>query len=430
MKRYILSALAALCYVHSAVAVLSIELTRGVSRAMPIALIPFQHDSMATAPGNTTITAIIHNDLENSGQFKVIEPGLLDKNPQKPAQVDYANWQKHGANNIIMGSTQPLPNGQYQVSYELLSAYMPHAPVLMSQTFKVSQSGLRQLAHHISDQVYQKLTGVRGVFSTKIAYVLVQGALGYEKNSLEVADADGFNPQSLLVSGEPIMSPAWSPDGKSIAYVSFEGHRSSIYLQNIATGNRQLVTQFDGINGAPAISPDGKKMLMVLTRTGNPKIYMLNLKSKQLTEMTHGFALDTEPSWAPDGRSFLFTSSRGGSPQIYRYYLLDGHIDRLTFDGNYNARASFLPDGRTIVMMHRDVNGFGIATQSLSNGFVHELTSSSGDESPSAAPNGKMILYAETKGQGVLAAVSLDGRIKLRLPSRAGNVQEPAWSPY
>jgi TolB protein len=370
--------------------------------------------------------------LQNSGQFKVIEPGLFDSSTASKSQIDYKHWQKRGVNNIILGSIKPLTDGRYQVSFELLNVYTPKSPVLLSQTFTVVQAGLRSLAHHISDIVFQKITGTRGVFSTKIAYVLVQGdADGAPKYNLEVADEDGFDPQTLLVSSQPIMSPTWTPDGKQLAYVSFENHEASIYLQQLATGHRQLVSRFPGINGAPAFSPDGKKLAMVLSTTGNPKIYTFDMLSHKLSQVTHGYSIDTEPSWAPDGKSLIFTSDRGGSPQVYRHYFVGDRTERLTFSGNYNARASFSPNEQNIVMMHRQTGVFGIAVQNLDAGNVQDLTDSGSDESPSMAPNGKMIIYAEQfSGRGVLAAVSIDGRIKLRLPSREGNVQEPAWSPF
>lgn len=433
MKRFVtICVVGCLFVINSAFATLSLELTQGMSAAVPIALIPFAHDSMATVPGNTTMTAVIHNDLQNSGEFKVIEPGLFDSSTSAANQIDFQHWQKRGVNNLILGSVKPLADGRYQVSFELLNVYTPKSPVLLSQTFTVVEAGLRALAHHISDVIFQKITGVRGVFSTRIAYVLVQrNADGTPKYNLDVADEDGFNPQTLLVSSQPIMSPTWTPDGKQLAYVSFEDHEASIYLQQLASGHRQLVSRFPGINGAPAFSPDGKKLAMVLSTTGNPKIYVFNLQSHKLTQVTHGYSIDTEPAWAPDGGSIIFTSNRGGDPQIYRHYFAGNRTERVTFDGNYNARASFLPDEQDVVMMHRQMGQFGIAILNLDNGAVQELTQSGSDESPSIAPNGKMIIYArEFSGRGVLAAVSIDGRIKLRLPSREGNVQEPAWSPF
>ena len=434
MKRVLVAIFACgLFMVHGAWAALSLELTQGVSAAMPIALIPFNHDDVATVPGNTTMTAVLHNDLQNSGQFKVIEPGFMDKVPAQASQVNFKQWQQRGVDNIVLGSITALTDGRYQIRFDLLNVYTPKSPVILSQTFTVEEAGLRALAHHISDMIYQKLTGVPGIFSTKIAYVLVRPTTdGNNQYNLEVADADGFDPQTLLVSSQPVMSPTWTPDGKQLAYVSFEHHEAAIYMQDLASGGRRLVSRFPGINGAPSFSPDGKQLAMVLSISGNPKIYTFNMQTHQLAQLTHGYSIDTEPAWAPDGKSLIFTSDRGGGPQVYRYYLAGHRIERMTFDGNYNARASFLPNETGIVMMHRESTAFGIAEQDLSSGRLLALTTSGSDESPSIAPNGKMVIYAKqtSAGQGVLAVVSTDGRIKLRLPSREGNVQEPAWSPF
>ena len=360
---------------------LSLELTQGISAAVPIALLPFNNESLASVPGNTTLSSVVHNDLQNSGQFKVIEPGLFDASPHQESQVNFKHWQKRGVNNLVLGSVTPLKDGQYRVSFELLNVYTPQQPIIISQTFTVAQAGLRLLAHHISDVIYQKITGTRGIFSTKIAYVLVQSmAEDKRRYNLEVADADGFNPQTLLVSSEPIMSPAWLPNGKELAYVSFEHHEASIYLQDLATGHRRLVSQFPGINGAPSFSPNGRQLAMVLSVTGNPKIYTFDMQTHKLIQLTQGYSIDTEPAWAPDGQSLLFTSNRGGGPQIYRYFLATHKVERVTFDGNYNARASFLPNGAGIVMMHRELNEFGIAEQDLSTSRVQALTTSDSDE--------------------------------------------------
>lgn len=433
MKRILSSVLVlVLFFAHTIYARLSLELTRGMSAAMPIALVPFVNGDSVKVPGDSTITSVIHNDLEDSGQFRVVEPSLFASRPSKVSEVDFQHWQKLGVNNLVMGEVTALSDGRYQVDFKLLNVYTPKTPVMMGERFDTTEAGLRALSHHISDLIYQKLTGIPGVFSTKIAYVLVQHPVdALAQYNLEVADADGFNPQRLLSSPQPIMSPTWMPDGRELAYVSFEHHEASIYLQDVATGSRRLVSRFPGINGAPAFSPDGKRLAMVLSMTGNPKIYVFSMLTHRLTQITHGYSIDTEPAWAPDGKSMIFTSDRGGTPQIYRYYFAGDRIERLTFDGNYNARASFVPHQNAIVLMHRSSDLFGIAKQNLNTGYLTSLTDSGSDESPSVAPNGRMILYAQNyKGSGVLALVSIDGRIKLRLPSREGNVQEPAWSPF
>lgn len=418
-------------FFQSSWAALSLELTQGQSSAIPIGLKPFKNEDMVQVSGGISFSTVIYHDLINSGEFKIIQPNLLDQFKLQNA-VDYKVWQKRGVNDLITGQITSLPGGNYRVKFNLLNIYTPKAPVVLQQSFVTNESGLRGLAHHIADMVYQKLTGVRGIFMTKIAYVVVQNpATSKAHYELVVADADGFAPHVLLSSHQPILSPAWSPDGKSLAYVSFERHKESIYTQELATGHRQLVSSLPGINSAPAFSPDGTKIAMVLTSTGNPKIYVFDRIKYKLTQITHGYSIDTEPAWSLNGKTLIFTSNRGGTPQIYQVSLDGGNVERLTFDGNYNARASFVPLANSIIMMHRSTSNFGIAKQDLQSGAVQVLTNSGSDESPSVAPNGRMIIYATSNGgRGSLAVVSVNGRVKLRLPSRVGNVQEPAWSPF
>ncbi|MCB1827257.1 MAG: Tol-Pal system beta propeller repeat protein TolB [Coxiellaceae bacterium] len=415
-----------------AYAALNLELTQGINAALPIAIIPFANEQ-ANADGDQSITQIVTHDLQNSGQFRVEAPGMMTEQPTTLDQVDNEYWRKKNVDDVLIGQVKSLGNQQYRVSFQLVSTVDAAAKTtLLNLSFDAPRSGLRALAHHMSDLIYQQLTGARGVFSTKVAYVLVQRRRHQPtKYTLEVSDIDGFNPRALLVSTQPLMSPTWSPDGNSLAYVSFEGHQASIYLQNIATAQRQKLTQYPGINGAPAFSPDGKQLALVLTLTGNPKIYTYSLDTGKLMRITNGYSIDTEPAWAKDGKSLLFTSNRGGSPQIYRYYFDAGKIDRVTFDGNYNARASFMPNDQGIIMMHRETGLFGIARENLDSGEVDVLAQTGSDESPSLSPNGKMVIYAtQYGGRGVLALVSTDGRVKLRLPAREGSVREPAWSPY
>lgn len=401
---------------------LDLELTQGINSALPIAVDSFGYDNAATE-----VTHVINNDLHLSGQFK-----LIPASPGMPhGKQGISLWRSAGADSVVIGQVTKLGYNRYEVSFELLDA-VTQGRVLLSKSFQIGEQDLRPLAHHISDMVYEKLTGERGIFSTRIAYVLVQrGGQGRTRYSLEVADADGHNPQSLLVSSEPIMSPSWAPDGRQIAYVSFEKKKAQIFIVEVESGRRRLVTDFTGINGAPAWSKDGRQLAVVLSKSGNPKIYSVDLSSGNLKQLTFGDAIDTEPRFAPDGSSMLFTSGRGGSPQVYRLGLHDGAISRVTYEGNYNARASYTPDQRHIVMLHRENSSFNIGVQDIASGRVEQVTFSTLDESPSIAPNGRLILYATRyNDKGVLGIVSLDGRIRMRLPAREGDVQEPAWSPY
>lgn len=398
---------------------LDLELTQGISAALPIGINAFGYDDLSR-----NMTAVIKHDLELSGQFKLIPE-------QRGGKSSLGYWQQVGADTVLSGELVPSNDGRMTVTFHLVDA-AAQGRTLLSNKFVVPERQLRALAHHISDQVYLKLTGERGIFSTKIAYIMVQrGFGGRTRYALEVADMDGFNPQNLLNSSEPIMSPAWSPDGRSIAYVSFENKRSQIYKVDVSSGQRRLITSFSGINGAPAWSPSGKELAVVLSKEGSPKIYAVNMANGAMRQLTFGTAIDTEPKYSPDGRSIIFTSGRGGSPQIYRLSLADGHTSRISFNGNYNARASYTPNQQSIVMLHRNAKDFNIAVQDMHSGQVMTVTNASMDESPSIAPNGRLVLYATRDGQrGILGMVSIDGRIRLKFPSRDGDIQEPAWSPY
>lgn len=390
-------------FCKTAFAALNLTLTQGTAGAIPITISSFEG-------GDGSISTVVQNDLVNSGRFKSVDSGG-DATLTGSVSSSWSNVSIH---------------------FQLFGKDKSHPP-LLDQTIEVPKTKLRQAAHEISDRVYQTLTGVRGIFSTRIAYILVQRNGVTVRHALEVADYDGFNPRPLLSSSQPILSPAWSHDGKRIAYVSFENGESQIYISDVATGSRTLVSSFSGINGAPAWSPNDSQLALVLSKSGNTKVYLMDLGSRQLTQLTSGSSIDTEPSFSPDGQSILFTSDRGGSPQIYRMVLGSRQISRMTFNGSYNARASFSPDGSQIVMIHRgaDTGGYGIGLQDLKAGAYLILDNSGDDQSPSFAPNGQMVVFASKTGMNrQLALVSTDGKIKLRLPSDAGDVQEPIWSPF
>ncbi len=401
-------------------ALLELELTHGVDTRIPISVFPF-----AGQNSESNISDIIRRDLSFSGYFKVFSG---EGTPSNLQQINFSSWRARNIDNLVIGN---ISNGMMdsKVRFQLLDV-ITKRPILNEQ-YSSSSQNMRRLAHHISDVIYEKLTGIRGIFSTRIAYVLVQRhSYGNVRYTLEVADADGFQPRPILVSHQPILSPSWSPDGRKLAYVSFEKRRPQIYVADVASGNRTVVTSFSGINGAPAWSPDGRQLAIVLSKSGRPKIYVVNLATRQLRQVTSGAGIDTEPSWAP-GRSILFTSDRGGSPQIYQVDLSNNRIQRLTFQGDYNARASYTPNGKQIVMLHREGGMFSIAAMDRRSERFQILSRAGLDESPSVSPNGKMVLFATTYGgRGVLGVVSIDGRVQMRYPSREGDVREPAWSPF
>lgn len=426
----------------SAHAVLNLQLTQGVQGAIPVAVVPFggqQNDQQAS----NNIASVISADLQNSGRFRSMSANDMQQTPTTADQVEFSYWQKQNMNNLVVGDVQPAGNGKYRVQFQLLNVYADKTTqknsstpnwqnsVILSDSFTVDGSQLRSLAHHLSDLIYQKLTGDRGIFSTKIAYITAQQSARGSLYTLEVSDMDGYNPKTLLRSNQPIMSPSWSPNAKQLAYVSFEQNKPMIYVQDLASGSRQTVSQFPGLNNAPDWSPDNRQLALVLTRTGNPKIYIMNLGSHQVTEITSGDSLDTEPVWSPDGKSLFFTSNRGGNPQIYRVSASGGESKRITFEGNYNATASISSNGQTLAMLNGNNNRFNIATLDLASGRYSVLTRSGDAQSPSIAPNGKMIIYAtHAGGRGVLGMISTDGRVRLILPAREGEVREPAWSPF
>jgi len=403
------------------VGAIDLELTQGINAAIPVAI-----ETQTSDLGATEIASIIKNDFNFSGQFRLIEMGGGFK-----AQA-WDVWQRFGADHVLTINAIPQGGQQYVVSYQLKDVAL-RGQTSIKQEYSINASQLRAVSHHIADEVYKQLTGTRGIFSTKLAYIKVQRSVGQQaRYTLEVADLDGTNPRQLLISSEPIMSPNWSPDGRRIAYVSFERRKAQIYEVSVETGQRRLISDYDGINGAPAWSPDGREMTIVLSESGSPKLYAVNLSSGSMKQLTFGNAIDTEPRYAPDGRSIVFTSGRGGNPQIYRLSLADGSISRLTYEGTYNARASLTPNNQDLVLIHRQEDKrFNIGVQHMGSSQINSITHADMDESPSLAPNGKMVVYATQMGhQGILAIASVDGAIQIKLPARDGDVQEPAWSPF
>jgi TolB protein len=407
----------------------TIEIDRGYDNPKKIAVVPF-----GIAPGLEVENpaGVIGFDLERSGQFAPLPAKNMLSLPVKPEEVLFRDWRVLGMEYVVIGRAEVDFDGKVLVTYHLFDVVNQRQ--LVSERLKGARENIRDMAHMASDTIYEKITGIRGAFSTKIVYVVASG-LGTRtpRFKLEMADVDGARPRTLLESREPILSVSWSPDGKQVAYVSFEKGKPAIFLQNIATGARTLLTDFPGLNSAPSFSPDGRRLALVLSRDGNPEIYTMDLASRALTRVTRHHAIDTEPSWTADGRSLVFTSDRGGKPQIYKVDLASGLTERVTFVGDYNARARMLADGKHIVFVHRrEASGvFHIALLDLERDRMLVLTETTLDESPSVAPNGTMLIYAtQDRGRGILAVVSIDGRVKYRLPSAAGDVREPDWSPY
>jgi len=404
---------------------LVIEVTHGVDNPTPIAIVPFEWSGSGFLP--ESIAQIVSADLARCGQFSPLaEKDMPLSLPSRQADIVFSDWRKYNMDYIVIGHVDPSDNGNYRATFEL---YDVHG---QRQLFSKSATGnLRDIAHYISDQIYETLTGFRGYFSTQVIYVQANGRANYQ---LLMADQDGARVREILNSSEPIMSPTWSPDGKEIAYVSFETHHPAIFRQDLRSGNRQMIASFTGLNNAPAWSPDGKKMAMVLSKDDNPEIYVMDLDTGLLSRVTDHFAIDTEPSWSPDGKSLVFTSNRGGQPQIYRVDLATRKLDRLTFDGDYNARGSITPDGKSLVLVHRQNSSspFHIAVMDLSNSQMYSITETTRlDESPTVAPNGRMVMYATEDGdKGILGLASIDGKVKVRLPAQSGDVREPAWSPF
>lgn len=407
-------------------AVLTIEINRGVDVGIPIAIVPFKVNGVVPQD----IAAIVNADLTRSGRFDTLPKENFLSMPGATSVISYKDWRLLKAEAVAVGDVKALGNDRFQADFKLYDVVRQIQ--LGGYRYTVSGNKLRRVAHKISDYIYEKLTGRKGAFDTRIAYVTAhRKGKGKSTYQLWVADSDAFNAKNILTSKEPIMSPAWSPDGRQLAYVSFEKKRSMIYIQNLSSGKRDLVAKFRGLNSAPAWSPNGRQLAFSSSKDGNPEIYVMDVSAKQPRRVTRHRSIDTEPSWSPDGRNLIFTSDRAGRPQIYKMPASGGNAQRLTFEGKYNARASFSPDGTKIVLVTQNDSGFHIATLDQRTARFKILTGTRLDESPSFAPNGDMILYATEKGgRGVMAAVSADGNVQQTLRVQSGDVREPAWSPF
>jgi TolB protein len=404
-----------------AAAALTIEIVGSGANQIPIAIAPFRGEN----GGPNAVTPIVSADLARSGMFRSVDPGGIVPMPSEPEQVNYPQWKARGAEALVIGSVTPMSDGRFDVRFRLLDVLK--GAQLAGFVYTVNASQLRLTAHKIADAIYEKLTGDRGVFSTRITYVVKRG----NRYELQVADADGFGAQTILASNEPIISPSWSPDGTRLAYVSFERRKPVVYVQSLTSGQRHAVANFVGSNSAPAWSPDGRRLAVVLSKDGGSQIFTMSADGGSATRISTSGGIDTEPNWSADGQWLLFTSDRGGTPQIYRMPSSGGQAQRMTFEGVYNVSPRHSPDGKSFVFIQRSEGRFRVAVQDFASRQVQVLTDGGVDESPSFAPNGRMILYAsETRGRGILAAVSSDGRVKQRFSETGGDVREPAWGPF
>lgn len=415
----LLIVLASVQYAH---AQLIIDVTTSAGRQIPIAIVPFANE--LTAPQN--ITPIIINNLTRTGLFKMVNTGGISQLPSEPSQVNFVDWSSRGAEALVIGSISPAADGKFEVRFRLFDVGKQNQ--LTSISYTVTASQLRATAHKISDEIYEKLIGEKGVFSTKIAYVLKRGS----RFEMQVADADGFNPQTVLASQEPIRSPKWSPDGNKLAYVSFESRKSTVIVQDLSTGQRKTVANFKGDNYAPNWSPDGKRLVVALSRDAVSQIYIISADGGEATRITQSNSIDTNATFTADGSNIIFVSDRSGGPQLYKVSASGGAPSRLTFEGNYNVNPRVSNDGKLLAFVNRDSGGqLRIATLELGSNQMTVLTEGPLDDSPSFSPNGRTILYeSKSGGRGALGSVSVDGRVKSKLTSQSGDVREPAWGPY
>ncbi len=417
----ILTILAFALFARAANAQLSIEITGSGANQIPIAVLQFAGESALPA----SISDIVEADLQRSGRFRMLYAGGVNPAPTDASQVNFADWRSRLADAMLIGGVRRLADGRFEVQFRLFD--VPKQAQLGGVAYTLNAAQLRLTGHKIADYVYEKLIGERGVFSTRIAYIVKQQG----RFELKVADADGQNAQTVLASPEPILSPSWSPDGTRLAYVSFQAKRPVVYVQDLVGGRQIPVANFRGSNSAPSWSPDGRQLAVVLSREGGSQIFLMNADGSNVRRLMQSPGIDTEPNFAPDGQSIYFTSDRGGSPQIYRVATSGGEATRVTFQGDYNVTPRISPDGKTLTYVARNSGRFQLTAMDLESKQVQTLTDTQRDESPSFAPNSRMVLYAtEVGGRGVLAAVSSDGRYRQRLSVQAADVREPAWGPF
>ncbi len=419
VKNYLNKFLLVVCLVsYSAYAQLHVEISGVGASQIPVAIAHFANEEMSLQQ----VSQIIKDDLLRSGYFKLIPTAEVIS---ETTEVRLADWKAQGADALLVGGVYKTTDGRFDVRYKLFDT--AKASTLSAFALSASPQSMRLPAHKIADDVYEKLTGIRGIFSTRIAYVTKMG----RNYQLEVADADGAGVQVAFRSKEPIMSPVWSPDGTKLAYVSFESKKPVVYVQNLVTGGRNLIANYKGNNSAPVWSPDGKKLALALSKDGNTQIYSINADGTSLRRMSNSSGIDTEPQYSQDGQSIYFTSDRSGAPQIYRMSASGGEARRVTFTGSYNIAPRISPDGQTLAYISRREGKFQLYALDLGSNQELRLTDTQSDDSPSFAPNSKYLLYGtEMGGRGTLGVVSVDGRSKQKLTTRAGDVQDPTWGPF
>lgn len=403
---------------------LKIEITSGVADPIPIAIVPFVGSSMDVAE-------VVQADLVRSGRFRSLARERQPGAPTRAADVVAANWRAAGADYVVVGRVVQIMDAAVAVDFELVNVL--NGQRLLLERLVARSGAMRNAAHQVADRIYEKIIGAKSAFATRIAYVSVDGVPPAQRYQLVIADADGESARVILESKFPLMSPAWSPDGESLAYVSFETRRAAIYVQRVRTAERTRVSDRPGVNGAPAWSPDGRKLALTLSNAaGNPDVHVLDLQTREYTRITDDPAIDTEPLWSADGSTIYFTSDRAGGPQIYRLRLGSGERpQRITFSGTYNARPRLAADGHSLAMVTREAAGYRVAVQDLRSGALRVLSPGRQDESPSFSPDGGTLIFAgRERGRGVLETVSTDGLVLQRLKSERGDVRDPAWGPF